>query len=465
MGHEVLYLRPIDGETKLETAWQCLMVEFGIDFAFDENHELPDKLPEDMSGVKALLVPPDSWEHYHAEKSGERIRKFVEEGGVIYRAKGPKEFNEINENVTRGGLEMIMASAGLTLNNPNLRQRLQNRSFRNLYELHRDDYFMRQINLGIERGVDTVFNEPYAYLLLHTMEAFHEYDPSHGWQDILRDTIDQMLALIPEEAVNIDRTTGLAIFARLTQKTGDERYLNSAHKLLTNAVENFPRIEGVPVLAPGRDQILWNECLAHLPPACVAIGTMKGEDELIELAVHVAKELHQLNYEPAKKLWYHWGAPGRRGPAIWARGQGWALTGLVGILRHLPAEHPNRELLIGYVDEIVDGLNATQNAEGTWHNVMDDPTSRVAARASAMFVYLIAEARRNGWVNPDRVDKMLHLGWRGVRGRVWRDRLACVCCGTGAGANIQHYLARPMLFYGASAALRAGVNYTLAFAE
>jgi hypothetical protein len=94
---------------------------------------------------------------------------------------------------------------------------------------------------------------------------------------------------------------------------------------------------------------------------------------------------------------------------------------------------------------------------------MDDPSSRVCVRASAMFVDLLAEARRKRWVNPDRVGAFLHRGWKGVRGRVWKDQLSCVCCGTGAGATWQHYLSRPMLFHGASAALRAGCSCETAF--
>jgi rhamnogalacturonyl hydrolase YesR len=235
--------------------------------------------------------------------------------------------------------------------------------------------------------------------------------------------------------------------------------------MVHRVAETYPRIEGVPVLEPVRDQILWNECLAHFSPACVAVGVAAGEGKLIELAIHTAHTLRRLNYIPTKKLWVHWGVPGRRCPAIWARGQGWALAGLIGILRHLPDNHPDRPAVVRYVGEIVDGLVATQNAEGLWHNVMDDPRSRVCVRASAMFVYLLAEARRNGWVKAERVDDLLHRGWKGVRGRVWRDKLCCVCCGTGAGATWQHYLSRPMLFYGASAALRAGCSYEIAFGK
>ncbi len=126
---------------------------------------------------------------------------------------------------------------------------------------------------------------------------------------------------------NLDRTTGLTTFVNMSGRTGDRRYLDFA-------------------------------------PACLAVGVAAGEGKLIELAIHTAHTLHRLHLDPAKKLRVHWGVPGRRCPAVWARGQGWALAGLIGILCHLPDNHPDRPALVRYLGEIVDGLVATQNAEG-----------------------------------------------------------------------------------------------------
>lgn len=465
MKPEVIFLRPLHGETRRETAWQCLMVEFGIHFAFDGDDQLPDRLPDDMTGVKAVCIDPASWVERQQGETGRRLKAFADAGGVVFPVRGPEQFDAIDENAIRGDVDMMIASANVTLNHPALRSRLQARTFRQLYDSLRDSYFLGQVELGLQRGPDSAFNEPFAYLLLQTMEQFAEYDPQFGWHDRLRAVLDMMLAMRMGEPENLDRSTGLDVFSRMTQRTGDRRYLEFASRMIRQVLRTSPRVEGVPILQPGRDRVLWNECLAHLSPPCVAVAALTGETDLMDFALHTAHTLHRLNYDPKQKLWVHWGLPDRRCPAIWARGQGWALVGLIGILRHLPACHPDRPAIIRYVDEIVDGLRATQDDEGLWHNVMDDPRTRVCCRASAMFVYLLAEARRKGWIKPERVDELLHRGWKGVRGRVWKDKLCCVCCGTGAGATWQHYASRPMLFYGVPAALRAGCSYTLAFGD
>src|ERR1051325_2114317 len=336
MNPEVVFLRPLHGETKRETAWQCLMVEFGIHFAFDEQYQLPDRLPADLTGVKAIVIDPASWDEYHAGETGKEVARFIRSGGIIFQTRGPEQFDGIDENAIRGDFDMMIASANLTMNHPRLRDRLQARTFRQLYESLRESYFLHQIEYSIQKGWESAFNEPFAYLLMQTMEQFDKYDPSFGWHERQRRALDAVLELTQQLPQNLERLPVLESFVRMSKRTGDRRYLEFAVKMVRRAVETHPRLEGVVLHQPGRDHVLWNECLVLLPPNLVALGVILGDEALVNLAVHTAHTLHRLNYDPAKKLWVHWAAPGRRCPAIWARGQGWALAGLVGILRYLP---------------------------------------------------------------------------------------------------------------------------------
>ena len=459
---EVVFLQPLHGEDKRSIAWQCLMVEHGIHFAFGDRYQLPEKLPEEMGGIKLVLIDPESWDEYHSGQTGRGLEQIEAKGGVINCLRGPVDFHAIDENAIRGDFEMMVASADLTLDHPAIRTRLQSRTFRQLYDELREPYFMRQLDLGLRRDP---WNEPYSYNILHTVELFDEYDPRFGWSDRLRGILDHLMDKVENDLKHIDRTTGLDVFARMSRRTGDSRYLDFAAERVRRIADTFPRICGVPVLQPKRDHIIWNESLAHYPPAALIAGVDTGDESLVDLALHCATAVRELNFCPEKNLWYHAGRPGWRGPAIWGRGQAWALTGITGLLRHLPEGHAGKPTLEGYLREILEGLLATQTDEGVWRNILDDPRSRTALRATSMFVYCFAEAKRRGWVDDPRLDDMLERAWRGVRGRVWRDRLCTVCCGTGAGFSYHHYMSRPHLFYGASSALRAGVSYVLAYGE
>ena len=465
MPHEVIFLRPLHGQTKRELAIQCLMVEFGFDFAFDGQQELPTELPQDVTGAKLVLIDQKSWNDYHNGESGKRLRALAASGTVVACIDGPERFDAIDEQQIRGNLEMFAASAGLTPGHRRLRSRLQARSFSEIYLSLREPYFLNQLRSGLSDGYDKAFNEPYSYNILQTALLLDEYDPEYGWQSLLEQHIDGMMALPEGEFDSLDRISGQDVFVQAGQLTGKQRYIDFAESMLRRVASNWPQIEGIPVLKPDRDQILWNESVAHFAPAAAAVGIVCDVPQLTDLAVHTAHTLHKLNYDASKQLWYHWGARGRRGPAIWARGQAWALTGLVGILRHLPESHPEQPCLVNYILEIIQGLKATQTREGLWHNVLDDTTSRIACRASAMFVYSLAEAQQRKWISPESVSVMLARAWQGLRGRLWRDRICTCCCGTGAGASYQFYLGRPHLFNGASSILRAGVTYVQTYGE
>jgi|GEM_PF-3415249 len=463
MNHELILLPPLHEPDKRDAAIEALLVEFGIDFAFDEDYNLPNRLPEEMTGVKAVTFDDDSRNDYLNGPMGDKLRAFAEAGGVVAKISGNDNQNPIDENRTRGNIDMLIASANLTMDHPRLRQRLQARPFQQLLDELQEGYLARQIDGGLTKGLDTVFNEPYAYNILHLMEVLHEVEPDCGWHDRLRNVLDQILQMCEPDLHSLDRTSGLSVFFRMSDATGDPKYRDLATKILRRVLDSYPKINGVCVLKPMRDQDLWNECLAHLPPACVA----QGDDDLVELATDTARTLYELNFDAELSLWRHWSRPDSavQGPAVWARGQAWALTGLVGILHHLPQSHPDHGWLCDRIDEIVIGLQRTQTDEGLWHNVMTHTDSRVAARASAMFIYCLADAKRHCWTSADGLDELLHRAWRGVRGRIWRDKLCSVCCGTGAGATMNHYLQRPMLFYGASSVLRAGAHYILAYGD
>ena len=179
---EVLFLRPIGEETKREIAWQCLMVEYGIHFSFDDSYALLDALPNDLSGVGLILIDPASWDEYH-RRYAPRFEAFEAAGGIVFALRGPLDFQVIDENALRGDLEMVAASAPLTLHHPALRARLQARTFRQLYEQLREPYFMGQFNSGATRDP---WNEPYSYGILQTIELFDRCDPAFGWAERLR---------------------------------------------------------------------------------------------------------------------------------------------------------------------------------------------------------------------------------------------------------------------------------------
>lgn len=454
MNPEVIFLRPLHGENRVIVAWQCLMVELGIHFAFDDRYQLPDRLPRSLDGVKLILIDEKSWDHYRKARQAKHV--------LVFKVKTPDPWSITDETVVRNPLELMAASAGLRLDHPAIRRRLQARPFRQLFGELRA-FFLSQLKVYLERPNNKLWSEPFAFGFLQTMELFHEYEPNHGWLKLLDQQLDYLVTKRACDAPNLDYLPGMEVFIRAVRRTGDTRLLELARRRITQVVETYDRVADVPVLHPGRDHLVWCESLAMFAPSAVLLGVELREKRFIEVALQTARSVRKICCDPKTNLWYHGGRPGYHTPAFWGRGMGWALIGLTGILRNLPTSHRQRGLILGYLREAFEGLARVQDDEGLWHNVLDNPQSRSEFRCTCMFVWCFAEARRKGWLKGKRLDAMLHRGMRAIKGRMWRDRVCSVVWATGASATHQYYLSRPHINNGAPDALHAGVSYALAF--
>jgi unsaturated rhamnogalacturonyl hydrolase len=89
-------------------------------------------------------------------------------------------------------------------------------------------------------------------------------------------------------------------------------------------------------------------------------------------------------------------------PHFWARALGWYGVALVDALDYFPANHPGRDSLIGILNRFVKAVTKVQDAKsGVWYDIVDLPNrakNYKESSASAMLVYTIAKAVRNGYI-------------------------------------------------------------------
>lgn len=136
---------------------------------------------------------------------------------------------------------------------------------------------------------------------------------------------------------------------------------------------------------------------------------------------------------------------GKDGPHAWGRGNGFALMGLTEALTHLPAAWPGRAPVLDIYRKHVTALLPLQSDDGSWRQVLDEPTSYREHTVTAMTVTAIARGVRLGWL-PASVRPALDKGWRAVVSRVNQDgTVRDVCSGTGAGPTKEYYLNRPVV--------------------
>lgn len=134
-----------------------------------------------------------------------------------------------------------------------------------------------------------------------------------------------------------------------------------------------------------------------------------------------------------------------KGPHAWGRGNGFALLGLAEALTYLPASWPDRTKVLEIFRTHVRALMKHQSDDGSWRQVVDEPTSYRELTVTAMTVAAMARGVRLGWLDRD-VTPAITRGWHAVLARVNDDgTVKDVCSGTGAGPTKEYYLNRPVV--------------------
>lgn len=133
------------------------------------------------------------------------------------------------------------------------------------------------------------------------------------------------------------------------------------------------------------------------------------------------------------------------GPHAWGRGNGFALLGVTEALTHIP-NPSSAPALLGIYRTHVAALAKHQSDDGSWRQVIDEPTSYRELTSTAMIVAALSRGVARGWIDGATYRPIIDRGWKAVAARVLPDgTVRDVCSGTGAGPTKEYYLNRPVV--------------------
>lgn len=236
--------------------------------------------------------------------------------------------------------------------------------------------------------------------LLGAGDALNDPAPIGFVHGVLRTWLGRGVARSNEDHVGAGRE-----LLDLYRRSGDAQFLDAARRLAAlNA--SFPRgPHGARFHrgdTPGWRWQIWVDCMDVDGPFLAALAQVTGESDYHDQA---ASEL--LGYARALQgddglLFHGFERDAGRNGERWARGNGWALMGLVDTLALLPRPHPNWTELHERLERLADALAATQAPNGLWHTVVDDPETYLESTLATMTAYAFEEAFRHGLLAPDR---------------------------------------------------------------
>jgi unsaturated rhamnogalacturonyl hydrolase len=213
---------------------------------------------------------------------------------------------------------------------------------------------------------------------------------------------------------------GLAI-CRLYEWTGDPLLLQAAIGLARYLTDTRRLVRGVyntwersplrhpygPVALPPQEAALVSDpgagvfvdCLHFDPPFLTALGQVTGDPRWTELGLSQAVGYVDLLQDSRTGLFHHFylERTDRRYVLGWGRGQGWALLGLLEVVERAPSGSA-RDRVLEAVQALCAAMRATQQPDGHWAAVVDEPASGPETSTAAFMALGFRRAVRLGIV-------------------------------------------------------------------
>ena len=184
----------------------------------------------------------------------------------------------------------------------------------------------------------------------------------------------------------------------LWERTGEPDLLDAARRLAALHA-SFPVHDGIRLHRPdqpGWKRQIWVDCMHVDGPFLARLGRFSYDADLFDLAADRVISYARVLQESSGLFRHGWEADCGANGELWARGNGWALSGMLDTLGELPTTHSGCVEIRQRVEALLVAIKTHQSADGLWHTVLtDDTTYTETTLAALMSVALRDAAKRN----------------------------------------------------------------------
>jgi len=270
--------------------------------------------------------------------------------------------------------------------------------------------------------------------LLRAGDRLGEAAPIGFVHGVLRTWLGRGVARSNEDHVGAGREL-LDVYRR----TGDAQFLDAARRLAAlnagfptgPAGARYHRTD-----TPGWRWQVWVDCMDVDGPFLAMLAQVTGEDHYYDQAAGELLGYARLLQAESGLLYHGFEGDAGRNGALWARGNGWALMGLIDTLALLPRTHPAWSELRQRAVALVEALAAVQHDDGLWHTVLDDPATYLESTLAAMAAHALRESFAQGILDADAFGAVERSARAAMHGQIMPDgALALVSDATPVGQH------------------------------
>lgn len=240
----------------------------------------------------------------------------------------------------------------------------------------------------------------------------------------------------PEPFKPLDCTAPGVAMVEVANVTGDQAILESLNRLASYLMSRsknrgiYDTWESFCLIPPyggeelPKDEELWLanppggtciDCLHFDPPFFTALGKETGNGLLIDAGVEQAHAyIDALQKENGIfDHFFMYGVPGTWAPG-WGRGQGWALLGMMDVLKNISLDHSGRKKIEDAAKKLIYAIMRLQREDGRWWCVVDSKRSGEEGSTAGFMATGFARAIKLGIVDESIVKPAMIKALAGV---------------------------------------------------
>jgi unsaturated rhamnogalacturonyl hydrolase len=215
----------------------------------------------------------------------------------------------------------------------------------------------------------------------------------------IRQGRDGRLGLVQQDPGSTDPAANGEPVLFASRISGDPELKEAVKKMIDYLVNKAPKsAEGI-LYHQTKGKEFWIDSMYMCPPFLSAAGYP-------DLAILQIEGYRKYLWDPEKKLYHHiWNDELKefRNAKFWGVGNGWALAGIARVIDSLPIEMSSeKDKLIRYVREHIDGCLSFMRDDGLFHNLVDHVESFIETNLSQMTAYTIFRGTASGWLPAEK---------------------------------------------------------------
>lgn len=219
---------------------------------------------------------------------------------------------------------------------------------------------------------------------------------------VLRQTDEGRLSVLyTDNGVTDPAASGEAVL-KMAKKKNDSKMLDAHKKMLHYLMHEAPRTEDGIIHHTLNAPEIWVDSIYMAPPYLSIAGE---HTEAIKQIKGIRKHLWNDKHKLLSHRW-HAGTNEFINEKFWGVGNGWAVASYARVIDSLPQSmEKEREQLVHYAKENIDGCLKHLRPDGLFHNVVNDPNSFVETNLSQMIAYGIFRGLKSGWLGSRYLEK------------------------------------------------------------